>query len=459
MRPIHRRTVLRGAGGIAIALPLLEAMLPRRGSAADGDVPPSRFVVMFSPNGTLYDRWLPVGSKTDYAFIDPANPGKLRILAPLEPHKADVVVLEGIDMHSRNFGPGGNGHDLGMAHMLTANVIEHGPSGLGEAGVVIDGTVTGPSIDQVIADHIVGTTPHRSLEFGAAAIVRKGLPMASRMCHRGRYQVLPPENDPRAAFDKLFLDLEAEPAELAALRFKRRSVLDKVMDDFAKLDGKLGSGDSIKLEAHLDAIRELEMSLAGDHGLLEGCALPTQPGELDFLAGKNMPAVGKMQMDLMVMALACDMTRVASLQWSTASSNVDISWVGDTGGRNHHNLSHDFPGNATITEQLVKVNHWYAQQFAYLVAAMKQVDEMDGSLLDHSLVMWSNELGDGAEHSRTRVPFVLAGAASGAIEPGRWLSYGGRAHNDLYVSLLRAFGKDVDTFGVAEACEGPLPEL
>lgn len=457
MRPISRRTVLRGAGGIAISLPLLEAMLPRRAHAG-GEGYPNRFVVTFSPNGTIAERWDPIGTASEYSFVDAANPGTLRILAPLEPHKADLIVLQGLDMQSRGHGPGGNGHDMGMGHMLTANVLEEGPSGYGEFSHLPDGSVAGPSIDQAIAELIAGTTPYRSLEFGVNSYLDTARQLTSRMCYRGPFEVLPPENDPLAAFDRLFLELDADEAEVAALRAKRRSVLDKVGGDFDKLNAKLGGTDRMKLEAHLDAIRELEMALENQHGLLPGCIQPTMPAEMDHEANDNFPAVGQAQMDLLVMALSCDLTRVASLQWSVAQSPTRFSWLGITS--DHHGMSHEADDDPAIREQLVAINHWYAEQFAYLVDKMKQVDELDGTLLDHSLALWVNEQGNGDVHSPEEIPFVLAGRASGAVEPGRWLQYQDRAHNDLYVSLLRAFGQDdATTFGFADVCAGPLDEL
>jgi hypothetical protein len=458
MRTLSRRTVLRGAGGIAIALPLLEAMLPRRSHAFGSEGFPNRFVVFFSPNGTIADRWRPLGTADDYSFVDTANPDPPRILAPLEPHKADLLVLEGIDMQSRSHGPGGNGHDMGMGHMLTANVLVEGPSGYAEFSHLPDGSVAGPSIDQAIAETIAGTTPYRSLEFGVDSYLDLARQVTSRMCYRGPFEVLPPENDPLANFDRLFLELDADEAEVAALRAKRRSVLDKVGDDFDKLNVKLGGTDRMKLEAHLDAIRELETALENQHGLLPGCIQPTQPGEIDFESNDNFPIVGKAQMDLLVMALSCDLTRVASLQWSVAQSPVRFTWLGIDS--DHHGMSHEADDDAGIREQLVAINHWYAEQFAYLVDKMKQVDELDGTLLDHSIAMWVNEQGNGDVHSKEEIPFVLAGRASGAIQPGRWLSYQDRAHNDLYVSLLRAFGQaDATTFGLAEVCAGPLAEV
>ncbi len=456
-RPIHRRTVLRGAGGIAISLPLLEAMLPNRSHAGGVTEFPLRFVVFFSGNGTIEERWVPFGSVNDFTFIDPANPSQQRILAPLEPHKADLVVLQNLQQRSRDHGPGGNGHDMGMGHMLTAHTLVEGPSGYGEFSHLPDGSVAGPSVDQAIADLIAGPTAYRSLEFGVRANLDLARQLTSRMSYRGPFEVLPPENDPREAFDRLFADLGADPVEVAALRTKRKSVIDRVGDDFVRLEAKLGASDRQKLESHLDAIRELEQTLSNEHGLLEGCAMPTMPGDIDHNSNDNYPIIGRTQMDLMVMALACDITRVSSIQWSTGQSGTRFTWLGHSG--DHHSMSHEADNDAGIREQLVAVNHWYAEQFAYLLSAMTQVVEGDGTLLDRTIVMWCNEQGNGQLHSADGIPYVLAGSAGGAIETGRWIDVDGAAHNDLYVSLLQAFGSNATSFGLAEVCTGPLPQL
>jgi hypothetical protein len=455
MQTLSRRSLLRGAGGIAIGLPLLEAMLgSRRGHAAEGD-PPPRLLVVFSANGTIEDRWSPVGTEEDFVLDDPADPG--RILAPLEPFKERLLVLGGLDMLSRSHGPGGNGHDLGMGHMLTGTDLVVGPSGVGEFSHLPDGSAGGPSIDQVVADLIGQETAFRSLEFGVQANLDINRQITSRMCYRGPFEVLPPENDPRAAFDSFFLQLGTDPVELAKLKARRASVLDRVKDDFEQLNAKLGGTDRQKLEAHLQAIREVEQSLEAAGGPLAGCALPDEPGELNPGSNDQYPTIGRLQMDLMAMALTCDITRVSSLQWSTAQSGTRFTWLGHTTG--HHSLSHEADNSAEARTQLVQINHWYAEQFAYLLGKLAAQQELDGTLLDNTVVLWVNEQGNGQTHSKDQIPFVLAGNHAGKLRTGRWLQYGQRAHNDLYLSLLHLFGSDAVTFGNAAVNGGPLTNL
>ena len=165
-KPLKRRTFLRGAGGIAVALPFLDAMVSK---AAPEDGPCPRFVVFFSANGTIHERWQPVGTQADFLLDDPADPN--RILAPLESFKDQLIVIEGLSQESRTSGPGGNGHDLGMGHMLTAADLVVGPSGVGEFAHLPDGSAGGPSIDQTIADTIGNETPFRSIEFGVQSFL------------------------------------------------------------------------------------------------------------------------------------------------------------------------------------------------------------------------------------------------------------------------------------------------
>lgn len=448
MRPLHRRTFLRGAGGVAVALPFLDAMA---GGPKAAEAPP-RFLVFFSANGTIEDKWNPVGTEDDFLLDDPSDPG--RILSPLEAYKEQLLVLRGIDAASRDSGPGGNGHDMGMGHMLTCADLVVGPSGVGEFSHLPDGSAGGPSIDQVIADEIGGDTAFRSLEFGVRALLDTARQVTSRMCYRGPFEVLPPENDPASAFDALFTDLGADPGELAQLRARRHSVLDRVTDDFNQLNAKVGASDRIKLDAHLSAIREIEQSLDAEAGALIGCAEPEIMGMGDPLSNDNFPAVGRQQMDLMSMALACDLTRVSSLQWSTAQSGIRFSWLGQS--NSHHGTSHEADNDPAAAAELVEINRWYAEQFAYLLGKLEEQQEGEGTLLDNTVVLWCNEQGNGDRHTKEEIPYVLAGNHQGRIRTGRYMQYGEATHNDLYITIANALGVDINTFGNPAFVNGPL---
>jgi hypothetical protein len=426
---LSRRAVLRGVSGV-VALPLLEAMAQA--------VPPRRFVVVFSPNGTVYPSWLPTGTETGFTLSP--------ILAPLQPHLARLLVLGNLNVKSADVGPG-DGHQKGIAHLLTATEMES--SNL--FGFV--GWAGGISVDQQIAKAVGGQTRFPSLELGVQV---PGAKVYDRLCYAGAAKPLPPMDDPHAVFERLFGG-DTDPAAAAKRKAQRKSVLDGVKADLAALSPRVSAADRLKLDGHLTSVRELELRLAASAAPGPSCARPADPGAVAVTDPLLFPAIGKLQTDLLVMALACDLTRVASLQWSSASSPVVFSWLGMA--LDHHELSHRADSDATAQGQLVAMHKWYAEQFAYLLSRMEAANETGGSLLDHSAVLWGNELGKGNTHSHDHVPFVLAGSASGYFRTGRLIDAKGASHSDLLVSCLNAMGVAATTFGNPAYCSGPLPGL
>jgi len=164
-------------------------------------------------------------------------------------------------------------------------------------------------------------------------------------------------------------------------------------------------------------------------------------------------------MDLLTMALACDITRVASLQWthSVGMAMFDFLNVGITDG--HHTISHVGSDDTTARNQLIAVNAWFASQMKYLIESMKAVPEGDGTLFDNTCIVWVNELAVGNKHSHDDMRYLIAGGAGGKIKLGRHLSYKGDPHNNLLTSLCQTMGLDVDTFGNKAYCTGPLTGL
>lgn len=440
LRPINRRTVLRGAGMVALALPWLEGMVRPAGAQAAGT--PKRFVVCFSPNGNIRDNWLPTGSETDFQLG--------RILMPLNEHKKNLVVIDGLD---QNQGGAGDNHMRGMGGMLTGMPINTGPWNPGNGG-----WANGISVDQEIANKIGNGTKFRSLELGVLAGlggVPGGDPVSvwTRMSYAGADKPLHPENSPSKVFSRVFGELDAGASEIEAtrLRARRRSIIDATRDAYSSFVTTLGGDDKKRVESHLSAIREIETSLGdGAPGALAGCQKPVGIGD-----GGDPAAIGKAQMDLMVRALACDVTRVASLQWSHSVGGVAIPGVGG----DHHDLSHADEGNLDAKESLTVINTWYAQQFGYLLARMKEVPEGGGTMLDNSLVIMVNELATGNNHLGEKALYVLAGGAGGALATGRFLTYPRTSHNNLLVSLLNLMGVPATTFGLPEWCTGPLSRL
>jgi hypothetical protein len=443
-RRLTRRTLLRGAAGISVALPFLEAMRPRVGKAQTAG--PQRFGVFFSANGMLPNTWEPKGGETDFEFS--------QALQPLAPHRDDLVILRGVDAET-SYMQDGNPHDLGMAHMLTAMRMQ--VRRVGRADHVVDGTAGGPSIDQAIAQAIGNDTRLRSLELGVEATTSVLEPMVLHMSYGGPNDPRTPIDEPQQAFARLFGDTEASQSEIEILQAQRRSVLDAVLTEFNAVSSAVGYDDRQRLERHANHIRDIE-SRVTDMAANTVCADPTPPTVTAELVDctvnehsstpmnakclASLPEIGTAQMDLMVLAFACDLSRVVSLQWSTAESTTVHSAAGTTG--EHHRMSHDV---GTYGGDLTKVDTWFAEQFAYLLSEMKKVPEGEGTLLDSSLMFWTNELEHGEAHNRRNLPFVLAGKAGGQLSTGRLLRYQREPHNKLYTSFLNLFGVDATGFG------------
>jgi hypothetical protein len=431
-----RRQILRSAVGAGLALPLLNVVGGGRSEAAPPAFP-KRLVLMFSPNGSIPNNWRPSGGETDFKLS--------RILAPLEPHRSHLLVLDNVDVSSASSGPGDD-HMKGMGQLWTGTELTSGGSWAG-----------GISVDQHIAKVVGANTKFASLEFGVQV---GGASIFDRMIYKAAAQSMPPENDPGKAFDRIFGMFSADDGALVRLRARRKSVLDGVSKDFARLSPKLAAEDRIKTTAYADALRDIEKRLETG-GLLAGaCAKPARPAAMNINDNGNYPAVGKLQMDLLVMALACDLTRVASIQWSRSTGNRVHSWQGIR--ESHHDLSHEGNSNLDAVEKLTKINTWYAEQVAYLCAAMKQIPEGSGTMLDNTVIVWGNELGMGNSHSHRDMKWILAGSCGGYFKTGRYLNYprGTARHNDLLVSLCHAMGlADQKTFGNPNFSSGPLPRL
>jgi hypothetical protein len=191
-------------------------------------------------------------------------------------------------------------------------------------------------------------------------------------------------------------------------------------------------------------------------GSVGGACQPPMLGEVkDPTKVGNIPATGKLQMDLLAMALACDLTRVASLMWMNSATAKPFPWLDIPEG--HHELAHRGDGDADAQEKLTQINTWYCEQFAYLIDKLKSIPEGDGSVLDNTLLIWVNEHQKGNDHDRHEIPYVLAGKAGGAMKPGRWLQVQGEVpHNNLWVGCMNAMGLEATTFGNPVYCTGAL---
>ncbi len=250
--------------------------------------------------------------------------------------------------------------------------------------------------------------------------------------------------------------MDAEEARRLLLR--RRSVLDAVHADFDRLKQRVSRADAEKLERHASSLRDVESRLGRIAEQPAGCSADRPSGIDDIHFAAEFGEVMRAQIDLLVHALACDVTRVGSLQCSTAVNACRFMFM-DGMDREGHNLSHTGNGDETSQARWEQMLTWYAEQFAYLLDRLKDVPEGDGTLLDNTLVLWGMEISRGNTHSLEDMPFILAGNAGGGLRTGRYLKYQGASHNDLLVSMLNALDIDDVTFGDPRYCSGPLPGL
>lgn len=455
---LNRRAVLRGAGTIAIALPWLEVMGADKAYAQAA--PAKRLITVYTPGGTVADQFWPTGTNE--------APVLGQILKPLEPHFSKVLALKGLSMSEIWRELGGEQHQAGICSWLT---------GMPQPGA--GKYPNGPSIDQVLASKI-------QAELGAMSYKRKSLPLAVRwatgkshgLLHpinsanfddSNGYAAIAPKLDPKDVFDTLFgAPQPGMDATLANARDK--SILDYVADRYAKLAQRLGAEDKAKLDEHLTKLREHEQSIG--KGTLTGtaCKPPTlidtsgynattglsadNDGTVkDTTTDAKIPDVGKFMMDMMVMALACDITAVGSFQWSDTEAKHTFPWL--SLAEHHHFYQHD--GNFRPVE-CAKINTWYSEMHAYLLSAMANVDMGGHSLLDESVVFFGSELSHPPDHTKENMPFLLAGGGGG-LKGGRVLECGDVPHNNLLVSILNLFGDSRTTFGDAKFCQNPLSGL
>ncbi len=437
-----RRDFLKGLGTAAGAMPLLAATSRK----AEAGLYPKRLIFVFSGNGTIAERWAPTGTETDW------TPG--RILEPLLPHKSHVNVLDGIKNETSYHGPG-DGHMKGIGCLLTGTELLAGTQFKCGGTNPCAGWGGGISLDEYLANTLSARgqlpTKFRTLNLGVGV---GGATVWSRMSYAGADRPNTPITDPAVVFQTVFKDLTLSRTDLDRLRAQKKSVLDYVTGRIGSVQQRVGADDRLKLQAHLDGIRDIERQLATAQP--SACTAPAVP---TATTRSPFPEQLKAQTDLMVKALSCDLTRIVTLQWGQSVSGVRMTWIPGV-DRGHHDYSHDGDTNADSIEKLTLINRWYTEQFAYLLEQLKLVREGDGTMLDNTVVVWGNELGRGNSHSRERIPFVMAGSAGGYFRTGRYLKYAKDPHQNLLVSLCHAMGvEDQAKFGNPAYCTGPLRGL
>ncbi|HET6284180.1 MAG TPA: DUF1552 domain-containing protein [Polyangia bacterium] len=438
-----RRRLLGGLSGLTVAL---TTPIWKSATAFAAAQPAKRFIGVFSANGTVPKDFWPPGTAADA----PLTLGP--ILAPLEKYRQQMLVVGGVHMTSTIGAnkPGGP-HMKGPGAMLTGGTLLPG-SFTGAGGPA--GYADHMSVDQAIANRIGTMTKFPSLEFGVRI---EGQEPLREISYRDANKPNKAVDDPSQIYTRMFADPTAgiSPAQLAQLQAERKSVLDFLKDDLSRLSTKFTTSDRARLDSHLEGVRRIERQLGTS---VQSCSM-TMPAKIDPRAMANFPMIGKIQMDLMILALTCGMTNVATLMWANADSWQYFPWIGVN--EEHHTMSHAGLNDALTMDKLTKINKWHAEQFAYMLDGLAAVSEPDGSkVLDNTLLLWGNEIGVGNTHTYMNIPWVIAGGTGGYFKMGRYLQYQNQPHNNLLISICHALGlQDVTTFGDPTLSTGPLPGL
>lgn len=443
-QPTNRREFLLRSG-ISLAAANMAMGLPSLARAAGSDpAAKQRLVFVFSPNGVIPQHFWPDEVGEDFKLK--------RILEPLADLKNQVLTLHGL--HNKIRGDG-DGHMRGMGCLLTG--IELFPGDIQGGSDTPAGWSQGISVDQHIKNCLQADERTRtrfgSLEFGV--MVPDRADTWTRMSYAGPNQPVAPIDNPYQMFDKLYG--ATQNRELLA------SVLDDLRGDFRKVKDMVASEDQKLLEEHLDMVRQVEKELqtelaSRENGPAAGHAVPELPPNVDE-ENDNIPTITRMQMDLMVNSFAADFARVATFQITNSVGQPRMRWLGIEEG--HHQLSHEPDSNAEAYEKLIKINTWYCEQVAYLAKRLADTPEPggEGSMLDNTTIIWTNELGKGNSHTRNNIPFVMVGGGL-RYKMGRALDFKNAHHNRLLLSLCEAMGHPTEIFGKPELCvDGPLPNL
>lgn len=430
----NRRSFLQMLGAAGVASPLA-LTLGRKAMAAPGDV---KVMFVYVPDGVIPSLWHPTGGTTGFSLP--------QMTAPLEPVRDDLVFVRGLKMYA-----GGATHEGGVAKLLTGD---------GDA-----------SLDIFLGEQIGTDTPHKSVQLGVAANFQNG---SGSVSYIGAGQPVAPDDNPLNAFDRLFGDLQ-EPEEPGPNweQIRDTRVIDRSIDDLMRLRSRLGSTEREKLDVHLDALHEVEGQIKGT--LTGSCeqvgwnAEGFTVSEDDFYPKtwekeEHFALVGKLQMDLAVLALSCGVTRVSSLMWSHPVSPTRLVELGATAA--NHDASHYGSDTAgPLAQDFIAYKRFFCEQLTYLVQQMAAMPDGDGSLLDNTILFVGTDINDGNLHDHNDMPFILGGRAGGQLATGRSLDYRGtaggedEAHSKLLVSIANMAGVPIDEFGYTGKGTGGLPGL
>ena len=427
-KAIPRRTVLRGLGA-ALALPLLDGMVPAlsavRNTAAAGV---RRFGVAYVPNGMAMEYWTPAAEGKAFDFTP--------ILKPMEPFRNDTLVLTGL-----NPGPGGGAHAGASTKFLT-----------GVPGKKTDGAEihAGPSIDQLLGRELGRYTELSSLElaldgrdFAGSCDAGFSCAYTNTISWRSPTTPLPMENDPRVVFERLFGDSgSTDPAVRRARREEDRSILDSVTDKVHELQAAVDPGDRHKIDQYLEAVRDVERRIQrAEEQSAREVPLVQQPAGVPPTFEEHM----RLMFDMQLLAYQTDLTRVVSFMVGREISGRTYHAIGIPDA--HHPLSHHLDDPVKILT-MSKINTHHVALFAEFVEKMRSTPDGDGSLLDHTLLLYGAGMSNSNAHAPIDLPVMLVGGAGGGLRGGRHVRYSKETPMaNLLVAVMDAMGVPTDQVG------------
>jgi hypothetical protein len=425
---ISRRSVLRGVGA-SLSLPLLESMLPAQTPLLK---PKSRLACIYVPHGAIMDKWTPATEGRGFEFTE--------ILKPLEPFREHLNVLTNLAHPAA----GGAGSDAGADHQRSAAVYLSGSHP--ERGE----TRVGVTIDQIAARQIGQDTPLPSLELSIEDVALScgsgfGCAYMNTMVWKTPTMPLPMENNPQVVFEKLFGD-GSNNAERAARKQQARSLLDSLRDEVASLNRQLPAADRVSLSDYLEDIREIERRIQKASQQSQGASdrdadLPEAPVGIPDSFTEHV----KLMFDMQVLAFRADITRVGTLMFARDASTVVYPESGVRAG--FHSTSHHSNIRANM-DTFALINTYHAKMFAHFLDRLSKTPDGEGSLLDHSMVLYGSSMSNSNQHDHDPLPVLLAGGAAGQLQGGRHIRYAPHTPmSNLLVTMLNKLGIPADKQG------------
>lgn len=433
-KALPRRTFLRGIGA-TMALPLLDSMVPALVATPLVSQAPPRLSFVYVPNGVIMDQWTPATLGHNYKLP--------KILEPLAPFRDDMLVLSGL-AHNTGWALEGEGpgeHARASATFLTGVHPKKTEGADLRAGI---------SVDQIVAKEFRQHTQLASLEIALDSTEVVGTcdtgyscAYSNTLCWSSPTTPVPMENKPRAVFERLFGDSDStDPDERRSRMRKNRSILDLVTQDVARLLQQLGPKDRSKLSEYLDSIRDIErrIQIAEDQSSRELPSVERPVGVPPTFTGHC-----KLMMDLQVLAFQTDMTRVITFMMGREQNTRVYSELGIKDA--YHPLSHHQNDSNKIA-QVLEIDVLHSQMFAYFLEKMRSTPDGDGSLLDHSMIVYGSSLSDGNLHVHNDLPILLIGGGAGPINGGRHIRYpDDTPTTNLFLTLLDKLDIPLDQFG------------